>query len=231
MSTSLENNDENAIDPIEIAEESRARCNSLTPEQRKEGLERALKIIYKDTNLSRLIDCQDPVAAKLWDEIQECGVDGGEATSSAIENFENHVNGDFGRDALRKEIQRYRDSEGFVAKNTTDLVDERARLRARIIELEQTIENYKNTLIAHPDTIRLDWLESNPDSGVNTLSHRPPHERVHVYIESGDYKEGEDGILSVKYDHFYAPTVREAIDAAIDGKASLKTNVVRSVKK
>ncbi len=63
------------------------------------------------------------------------------------------------------------------------------------------------------DKARLDWLESRPDSGANTLEDRPLTERGHVFTN----KQWVDASLGrlAKWDHFNAPTVREAIDAAI----------------
>ena len=40
--------------------------------------------------IKRLRECADPTALKLYDAIYEAGIDGGELTSSAIEEFENY---------------------------------------------------------------------------------------------------------------------------------------------
>lgn len=69
----------------------------------------------------------------------------------------------------------------------------------------------------HPDTVRLDWLEADSERGANTVEHWPASERGHVYAN----KQWEDGPTPgsrlAKWDHFKAPTVRAAIDAAMKG--------------
>lgn len=63
------------------------------------------------------------------------------------------------------------------------------------------------------DKARLDWLDSKPEQGVNTLAHESAGRRGHAYVNKRWIER--DGGKHAEWDHFHAPTVRAAIDAAM----------------
>lgn len=101
---------------------------------------------------------------------------------------------------LTKEMEELEDTNRMLFERYNEVRRELAAANARCEELEK-------------DKERLDWLESVSERGANTLAHRVPNERGHVYTNVR-WEKQPDGTRVAQWDHFYAPSVRAAIDAA-----------------